>query len=379
MTTVRVLGAMREVDASEWNRCTRGDPFVSHEFLSALEDSGSAVPEHGWHARHLVVEDEVGVVAAAPAYLKTHSYGEYVFDWAWADAYRRLGLSYYPKLQCCVPFTPATGPRLLVREGLARAHHEEVLVAALVEVARREGASSVHVTFPTSSERERGAELGLLTRSGLQYHWHNRGFASFDDFLGTLLGRKRRVLARERRDANAAVAIETLRGADIGTDEWNAFYGFYRDTIARKWGQAYLTRAFFETLGATMSDRVAMVVARRDGEVVAAALNLIGPDALFGRYWGTSVEVPFLHFELCYYRAIELAIELGLVRVEAGAQGEHKLARGYVPVETHSLHHILDPRLASAIGSFVEEERLAILRDMSALDELTPYRDRRGG
>jgi predicted N-acyltransferase len=380
MTTVKVLGSIGEIDASQWNRCTLGDPFVSHEFLRALEESGSAVPEHGWHPRHLVVVDGDGdgVVAAAPAYQKTHSYGEYVFDWAWADAYRRLGLAYYPKLQCCVPFTPATGPRLLVREGVPRERREEVLVAALVEVARREGASSVHVTFPTATERERGSELGLLTRSGLQYHWHNRGYARFEDFLDTLLGRKRRVLVRERRDANAAVRIETLRGADIGAEEWNAFYGFYRDTIARKWGRAYLTRAFFETLGATMSDRVAMVVARREGRVVAAALNLIGPDALFGRYWGTSVDVPFLHFELCYYRAIELAIELGLARVEAGAQGEHKLARGYVPVETHSLHHILDPRLSGAIGAFVEDERAALLRDMSALAEMTPYRDLRG-
>lgn len=373
---VRVLARIGDVDAAAWNRCTRGDPFVSHEFLLALEESGSASPETGWTPRHVVVEDETGVIAAAPAYLKAHSYGEYVFDFAWAEAFHRVGLEYYPKLQSCVPFTPATGPRLLVREGLERAPHEELLVAALAEVARREGASSLHITFPTEAECDRGHELGLLRRAGLQYHWHNRGYGTFDDFLGELLGRKRRILSRERRDANAAVRIETLRGDELGREEWNAFYGFYRDTIARKWGQAYLTRAFFEVLGTTMAERVAMVVARQDDRIVAAALNLIGPDALFGRYWGASVDVPFLHFELCYYRAIELAIALGLPRVEAGAQGEHKLARGYVPVETHSLHQVAEPRLRAAIGSFLEEERRSVRQVIAELEGLTPYRDR---
>jgi predicted N-acyltransferase len=375
----RVLGSISEIDAAGWNACTAGDPFVSHEFLRALEDSGSAVPEHGWIPRHIVLEDTRGVVAAAPAYLKTHSYGEYVFDFAWAEAHARLGVDYYPKLQCCVPFTPATGPRLLVRPDADATQFRRMLVSALIEVARYERASSLHITFPRPEEARQGAALGLLARSGIQYHWHNRGYRTFDDFLDTLLGRKRRVLVRERRDANASVAIETRRGEAIGGDEWNVFYGFYRDTIERKWGQAYLTRDFFDALGATLGDRVALMVAKQDGRTVAAALNLLGPDVLFGRYWGASVDIPFLHFELCYYRAIELAIELGLSRVEAGAQGEHKIARGYVPVETHSLHAIVEPRLAAAIGDFVVREREAVHATIDELARTSPYRDLRAG
>ncbi|MBM4357234.1 MAG: N-acetyltransferase [Deltaproteobacteria bacterium] len=373
----RVVGAIGEVDASGWNACAAGDPFVSHEFLRALEESGSAVPEHGWIPRHVVLEDERGIVAAAPAYLKTHSYGEYVFDFAWAEAHARCGRSYYPKLQCCVPFTPATGPRLLVRPDAEAGTLRRRLVSALLEVATHENASSLHITFPRPEEAALGASLGLLPRSGIQYHWHNRGYRTFDDFLDTLLGRKRRVLLRERRDANASLAIDTLRGDAIGSAEWNVFYGFYRDTVARKWGQAYLTREFFDALGATLGDRVALVVARQDGRTVAAALNLLGPDVLFGRYWGATVDVPFLHFELCYYRAIELAIELGLSRVEAGAQGEHKIARGYLPVETHSLHAVVEPRLAVAIEEFVGRERDAVHEAIEELRRASPYRDLR--
>lgn len=374
----RVCDSISNVDATAWNACASGDPFVSHEFLLALEESGSAAAERGWLPRHVVIEDERGVVAATPAYLKTHSYGEYVFDWSWADAYRRLGLEYYPKLQSCVPFTPATGPRLLVRPDADASSLRRMLVAVLLEVGRQERASSVHITFPTPEEASCAEDLGLFARSGVQFHWHNRGYRTFDDFLETLLGRKRRVLGRERREANAAVAVETLRGTEIGAADWDRFYGFYRDTISRKWGQPYLTREFFGRLGAALGDRVALVIGKQRGDTIAAALNLIGPDALFGRYWGASVDVPFLHFELCYYRAIELAIELGLSRVEAGAQGEHKIARGYVPVETHSLHAIADPRLGAAIRDFVEQERVAVAETIAELGRTTPYRDRMG-
>ncbi len=373
ITEARVLGRIADIDATAWNACAEGDPFVSHEFLLALEETGCAVAEKGWEPRHLVIEDERGLLAAAPVYRKTHSYGEYVFDWAWADAYRRVGLDYYPKLQCCVPFTPATGPRLLVREGTPKPEHQAMLAAGLVELARHERASSVHITFPTACESLLGEDLGLIRRAGIQYHWHNRGYRTFDEFLVTLLARKRRQLVRERREASASVTIETLRGADIRSEHWDAFHRFYVDTISRKWGQAYLTREFFEVLGTTMADRVVLFVARDGERIVAAALNLVGKDVLFGRYWGASVEVPFLHFELCYYRAIEFAIERGLTRVEAGAQGEHKIARGYEPVETQSLHWVREPRLAAAIQEFVAQERLAVKAEIAALAAQSPY------
>jgi len=377
VTHARVLSRIAEIDAVAWDACSGGDPFVSHAFLSALEETGCAVAEKGWSPRHLVIEDARGVVAVAPAYLKDHSYGEYVFDWAWADVYRRVGLDYYPKLQCCVPFTPATGPRLCVRSGEDPIALRPMLAAALVELARREGASSLHVTFPTEAETELGESLGLLRRAGIQYHWRNRGYASFDDFLGALLRRKRRQIARERRDACATLRIETLSGSAVRAEHWDAFHRFYADTIARKWGQAYLTRAFFEVLGQTMGERVVLFVAYDGDRIVAAALNLIGNDVLFGRYWGSSVEVPFLHFELCYYRAIEFAIARGLAKVEAGAQGEHKIARGYEPVETHSLHWIKDERLGAAIADFVGREREAVREELRALGAHSPFADAR--
>ena len=375
----RVVGRIADVDPAAWNACVEGDPFVSHEFLHALEETGCAVPEAGWAPRHVLIADSEGLVAAAPVYLKTNSYGEYVFDWAWADAYRRVGLAYYPKLQCCVPFTPATGPRLLVRAGASKPTHQAMLVAALAELARHERASSAHITFPTNSESALGEELGLIRRAGIQYHWRNRGYGTFDEFLAALLRRKRRQIVRERREACANVTVETRRGHEIRGEHWDAFHGFYVDTISRKSGQAYLTRAFFEVIGKTMADRVVMFVARDGERIVAAALNLIGDGVLFGRYWGSAVEVPFLHFELCYYRAIELAIELGLSRVEAGAQGEHKIARGYEPIETQSLHWVREPRLGKAIGDFVAQERLAISAHIAALAAESPYADVRRG
>jgi predicted N-acyltransferase len=373
-----VVARIADIDADAWNACTVGDPFTSHAFLHALEETGCAVKKSGWLPQHVVVEDEHGIVAAAPAYLKTHSYGEYVFDWGWADAYRRIGKRYYPKLQCSVPFTPVTGSRLLVRPGADLARSRATVLSALIELARHHQASSLHVTFPTRDEWDLGGDLGLLQRTGIQFHWHNRGYASFDDFLGELLGRKKRQIQRERREACDGVAIETLRGDDIREAHWDAFYDFYRDTIERKWGQAYLARSFFEAIGETMGDRVALMIAKQRDRIIAGALNLLGPDALFGRYWGAAGDHPFLHFELCYYRAIDLAIELGLSRVEAGAQGEHKLARGYVPVETHSLHWIADRELGTAIGDFVHRERAAVRAEIAELTAQSPYPSDRG-
>ncbi len=372
--TAKVVARIADIDAAQWDACTDGDPFTSHAFLTALEETECATVKHGWLPQHLAFEDAHGLVAAAPVFLKMHSYGEYVFDWGWAEAYGRVGKEYYPKLQCCVPFTPATGPRLLVRKGAAAAEWQPLLLRALIELARHHEASSLHLTFPRPEEWARGGELGLMQRAGIQFHWPNRGYATFDDFLGNLLGRKKRVLLRERRDAAAGTTIETLRGDDIRPHHWDAFYSFYRDTTGRKWGRAYLTREFFERLGQTMNDRVALMIASSDGEPIAGALNFIGPDALYGRYWGARGEYPFLHFELCYYRAIELAIELRLARVEAGAQGEHKLARGYLPVETHSLHWIADPKLGRAIADFVEREKVAVRAEIAALLAQSPYR-----
>ncbi len=374
--TAKVVARIAELDAAAWDACAAGDPFCSHAFLYALEETDCATIKHGWLAQHLVFEDERGIVAAAPAYLKMHSYGEYVFDWGWADAYRRVGREYYPKIQACVPFTPATGPRLLVRPGADAARWQPLLCEALIELARHHDASSVHVTFPRREEWERGGELGLIQRAAIQFHWPNRGYRSFDDFLAALLGRKKRVLLRERREA-AAATIETLRGDDIRAAHWDAFWSFYRDTTGRKWGQAYLTRAFFEQIGRTMKDRLVLMLAS-DDRPIAGALNFLGPDALYGRYWGAIGEHPFLHFELCYYRAIELAIELGLARVEAGAQGEHKLARGYLPVETHSLHWIADPQLGRAIADFVRRERTAVRAEIAEIAAQSPYRADRG-
>ncbi len=375
--TLKVVARVAELDAAAWDACAGGDPFTSHAFLCALEETGCATAEEGWLPQHLVLEDERGIVAAAPAYLKGHSFGEYVFDWGWADAARRAGVPYYPKVQCCVPFTPVTGARFLVRPDADAARHRAVLCAALVELAKQHGASSTHVTFPTADEWQLGVERGLLGRTGVQYHWQNRGYESFDDFLGALLGRKKRQIARERRDAAAGVEIRTLRGAAIEPRHWRAFFQFYRNTIDRKRGQAYLTRAFFERIAAAPGERVVLMVAEQGGEIVAAALNVLGADALYGRYWGARRELPFLHFELCYYRAIDLAIELGLARVEAGAQGEHKIARGYLPVATYSLHWLADPRLAGAVAGFVARERDAVRAEIAELAAQSPYRAER--
>lgn len=367
----RVCGAVGDLPAGQWDALTDGNPFLSHAFLTALEDSGSVGPGTGWTPAPIVIEAVDGTLAAAlPAYLKAHSQGEYVFDHSWADAWHRAGGDYYPKLQIAVPFTPATGPRLLLAdEALALP-----LLRAAEQVCAQNGLSSAHATFIAPAQLPLFERAGWLPRSDIQFHWVNRGYASFDDFLGALSSRKRKDLRKERAAAQAGVEIRALRGADIRPEHWDAFWRFYQDTGARKWGRPYLTRAAFDLLGERMADRILLVLAFAEGRAIAGALNFIGPDALYGRYWGALVERPFLHFELCYYQAIDAAIALGLSRVEAGAQGGHKLARGYEPVRTWSAHHIVHPGLRAAVAEFLERERAGIAADQLYLGERTPFR-----
>ncbi len=373
------------IDAALWDRlacpeCADGgrprDPFLTHRFLVALEESGSVGAGTGWHPSPALLEEEETVVGAAPLWIKEHSFGEYVFDHGWADAWERAGGRYYPKLQLAVPFTPVTGRRLLVAgDGTTAEMRRRALIEGLVEAAERNGLSSLHVTFCSADEARAGTAAGLLHRRGMQYHWFNRGYADFDAFLAALSSARRKTIRKERRRAQAAVdRIARLTGADIRPEHWDAFWRFYQDTGARKWGRPYLTRSFFEILHETMRDDVLLVLAFEDGEAVAGALNFIGRDALFGRWWGASVHKPFLHFELCYYQAIEHAIECGLARVEAGAQGEHKVLRGYEPVATHSLHWLADPRLAAAVADFIAEETELLAREGAYLARDLPYR-----
>ena len=374
---VRVVEALDEVPAAAWDACAGPDnPFLSHAFLEALEASGSATARTGWLPQHVLVEDADGrLLAAAPLYLKSHSQGEYVFDHGWAQAYERAGGSYYPKLLSAVPFTPVTGPRLLVRPE-APPDTAETLIAALVEVARAHKVSSLHVTFPTREDWERLGATGFLQRSGQQYHWENRGYASFDNFLAALNSRKRKQIRRERRDALATgLEIETLTGSALEPRHWDAFYRFYRNTVDHRWGGAYLTRGFFELLHERLADRVVLVMARDGTRYVAGALNLVGSDTLFGRNWGSIGDHPFLHFEVCYYRALDFAIERGLARVEAGAQGTHKIQRGYLPTPTYSAHWVRDRGFARAVEDFLKRERAAVAAEMDELtQELSPFR-----
>ena len=375
--TVKVVPAIREIPADAWDACAGADnPFVSYAFLEALEASGSATAENGWLPQHLALEDERGaLIGAVPLYLKSHSYGEYIFDWGWASAYERAGGRYYPKLQCAVPFTPVTGPRLLARPDAGQSG-EVTLIAAMIELARRHKVSSLHVTFPTAREWQRLGDAGFLQRVGQQFHWQNEGYRSFDDFLEALSSRKRKQIRRERRDAlQGGIEIETLTGATIKGEHWDAFFRFYRSTSDRKWGEAYLTRGFFDLLGERMADRVVLIMVRKGGRYVAGALNLLGSDTLYGRNWGCLGEFPFLHFEACYYRAIDFAIARGLARVEAGAQGQHKIQRGYLPTPVYSAHWIRDPGFARAVADFVQRERRALENEMEQLEEtLSPFR-----
>jgi predicted N-acyltransferase len=383
---VRVVQRIAAVPASEWDACARGtdstsktrpaNPFISHVFLHALEESGSATRATGWLPQHLVLEDGTGGIAACmPCYLKSHSYGEYVFDHAWAHAYERAGGRYYPKLLAAVPFTPVTGRRLLVREGPSRAEHEALLLQAAAALADRLDASSLHVTFPTREEWELAGKLGFLQRNDQQFHWRNENYQDFDDFLAALASRKRKAIRAERKRAvEDGIEIEWVTGADLTEAHWDAFFAFYMDTGSRKWGSPYLTRAFFSLICETMRDQILLVLAKRNGRAIAGALNFIGGDALYGRYWGALEEHPCLHFEVCYYQAIDFAIAHKLARVEAGAQGAHKLARGYLPVQTYSAHWIRDPGLRRAIADYLKRERLAVAHEIALLGEESPYR-----
>jgi len=370
--TARVHGRVGELPAAEWDALAGGDnPFVAHAFLAALEDSGSVGGRSGWTPVPITIEGPDGTLAAAlPAYLKEHSQGEYVFDHAWADAWHRAGGNYYPKLQIAVPFTPATGPRVLTP-------HPELalpLLRAAETLCRDNGFSSAHATFIAPEQVALFEQAGWLLRQDIQFHWENRGYACFEDFLAALSSAKRKNLRKERAKAQEGVEIRALRGDDIKEHHWEAFWHFYQDTGARKWGRPYLTREAFTRLGETMGDRILLVLAFMDNEPVAGALNFIGGHALYGRYWGALVEKPFLHFELCYYQAIDAAIALGLSRVEAGAQGGHKLARGYEPVRTVSAHYIVHDGLRAAIADYLEQERAGIARDQLWLGGRTPFR-----
>ena len=383
--TIKLVNRIGAISASDWDACAgigangAGNPFLMHAFLAALEESGSATAETGWAPHHLIATDGAGrMIGAAPMYLKSHSYGEYVFDWGWAEAYERAGGKYYPKLQVSVPFTPATGPRLLVRPDLSvetTGIVRDALIGAMERIASGNQISSVHVTFPTETEARALSEAGWLRRAGQQFHWENRGYGAFDDFLGALSSRKRKTIRKERREvADSNVTVRPLTGGEIEPRHWDAFHRFYLATADHKWGNPYLTREFFHQIGATMADRILLVVAERDGRPVAGALNLMGDGTLYGRNWGCEGEFKFLHFEACYYQAIDFAIREGLTRVEAGAQGTHKIQRGYLPVETHSAHWIADPGFRDAVEKFLERERMHVHAEMAGLSEYSPFR-----
>jgi hypothetical protein len=375
--TVRVENGIARFAPLAWDACAGADnPFLRHAFFAALEGSGSASPETGWAAQHLAIYDDANILAAAmPLYLKSHSFGEYVFDHAWANAFEQAGGRYYPKLQAAVPFTPVTGPRLLVRRDLPREVYTGALAKAAIQLCRQHALSSLHVSFPTEAEWRDLGQLGYLLRQDEQFHWQNQGYGDFDEFLAALSSRKRKTIRRERGAvADSGLTIENLTGAMIEERHWDAFFQFYMDTGSRKWGRPYLNREFFERLGATMADQVLLVLAARNGRYVAGALNLIGGDALYGRYWGAIEEHPFLHFECCYYRAIDFAIAHGLGRVEAGAQGEHKLARGYLPVATYSAHWIENPSFREAVSRYLTHERAHISAEIEALTAMGPFR-----
>jgi uncharacterized protein len=374
--TIRVHGAIKEIPAAAWDACA-GDvnPSVSYAFLSALEDSGSTTTRTGWTPQHLsLIGPDGAIMGVAPLYAKTHSYGEYVFDYGWADAYERAGGRYYPKLISAVPFTPVPGPRLLLHPNAPPEAHDH-LIAAMVELCNRRRISSVHVTFPEQRDAEALTEAGFLQRIGQQFHWTNNSYRDFDDYLAALNSRKRKAVKKERREALVdGLEIEVLTASDLESRHWDAFYQFYLATSDRKWGQAYLNRKFFDMIGERMPNNVVLVMARRDNKYVAGALNLLGRDAIYGRNWGSYGDYKFLHFECCYYQAIEFAIARGLKRVEAGAQGPHKLQRGYLPVPTYSAHWIPDPGFRRAVAQFLAREREMVERKIGALSEYSPFR-----
>jgi uncharacterized protein len=378
---VEVVPQIADVPADAWDACANPDPatfnpFVAHAFLKALEDAGTVGGRTGWTPRHLVLKIGRAIKGCAPCYLKSHSQGEYMFDHGWADAFERAGGRYYPKLQIAVPFTPVPGPRLLTRPGPDREAAETMLATAAAEVAERNGLSGLHITFLPEDEWNRLGAQGLLQRTSQQFHWPNANYATFDDYLASLASRKRKATRKEREQALAGgLTVEWLRGSEITEAHWDAFFAFYMDTGSRKWGRPYLNRKFFSLLGASaVGDRCLVMLARKGMRPIAGSFHLVGGDCLFGRYWGAVEHRPFLHFEMCYYQAIDYAIRHGLARVEAGAQGEHKLARGYLPTRTYSIHHIVDPALRRAIANFLERERAHVDAACQELAEYGPYR-----
>ena len=375
---ISVHDGIADIGREAWDACARptGDPFVSYDFLHACEASGSAAPRQGWAPRHLALRDaDNAVLGVMPLYLKGNSQGEYVFDHSWADAYERAGGRYYPKLLGAVPFTPATGPRFLNHADADAATVRQALLQGVLTLVERLGVSSLHVNFPTQAEWTAMTEAGLLARQDIQFIWRNDGYKTFDDFLAALSSSRRKSIRRERRDAQADLDIRILTGAEITPAHWDAFFAFYMDTGSRKWGRPYLTRDFFTRVGQTMADRIALVMAFRDETPIAGALNFIGRDALYGRQWGTLEDVPFLHFELCYYQAIDFAISRGLSRVEAGAQGEHKIARGYLPSPVYSAQFIADPALRDPVARYLEGEGPAVEEQRAEMTaELSPFR-----
>jgi uncharacterized protein len=383
--TIRICPSLDAFAAAEWSsfsgtsRLESGatyNPFVSHAFLKALEESGSAAPRTGWAGQHLRLEDANGHLrGAVPCYLKSHSQGEYVFDHGWADAFERAGGRYYPKLQASVPFTPATGPRLLVARDADRSTTMRALAAGLKALAEETGASSAHVTFAPEDEVAALEVDGFLHRTDQQFHFANTGYANYDEFLGTLASRKRKALKKERREAlSDGITIERLTGKDLTEAAWDEFFAFYMDTGGRKWGRPYLNRKFYSLIGESMADDVLLVMARRGGRRIAGAINFIGSDTLYGRHWGCIEHHPFLHFEVCYHQAIDFAIERGLKTVEAGAQGEHKLARGYMPVTTHSAHYVPHAGFRRAVEDYLRRERREVARMGEYLEEHGPFR-----
>jgi predicted N-acyltransferase len=379
--TIRVKDAMSDIAPAAWDACANTDaarynPFLSHAFLDALEKSGCVGARTGWMPQHLVIEDDHGgLLGAMPLYLKSHSRGEYVFDHGWADAYERAGGRYYPKLQSSIPFTPVTGRRLLTAEGADAPRIEGALLNGALQLVDLHKASSLHLTFLPEEEWNRHGGAKLLQRTDQQFHWLNAGYANFEDFLGALASRKRKALKKERREAlGPGITIEHIPGTALTDAHWDAFFDFYQDTGDRKWGTPYLNRKFFSLVGQTMPERILLIVCRRGGRMIAGALNFIGGDTLYGRYWGAIEHHPFLHFETCYYQAIDYAIAHGLSRVEAGAQGEHKLARGYLPHTTYSLHYLAHPGLRRAVAAFLEQERCAVAEEARALTDLAPFK-----
>ena len=370
--TAELMSCVSDIPPAHWDALNPGgNPFVGHAFLSALEESGSVGPGTGWSPAPIVIRGGDGSpTAALPAYLKTHSQGEYVFDHHWADAFERAGGRYYPKLQIAAPFSPVPGPRLLLRDPADAA----ALLAAAEAVVDQNGLSSAHATFVEERELQLFRAAGWLIRIGTQFHWQNRGYSDFDHFLAALSSRKRKAIRKERAGAQAAVRIVQIAGADITADMWDAFWVFYQDTGARKWGRPYLTRSFFDIIGESMKDSIVLFLAYDGATPVAGALNFASPDCLYGRYWGCTRDIPFLHFELCYYQAVDYAIDHGLPRVEAGAQGEHKLARGYEPVPTYSAHYIANNGFRSAVADFLERETQAMEREIEFLDEMGPFK-----